>query len=104
MNLGQATKLMRTASGLKQSQIARRLGVTANYVSLVENGRREPSLSFLRQLAGIFDVPVGVFFLWEESAGKSHTRGIDQLRDILAQLEAMYVFAKRGKSRKEKVR
>jgi len=104
MNLGQATRIMRTASGLKQSQIADRLGVTANYVSLVENGKREPSVSFLRQLAEIFDIPVGVFFLWEESGGESRTRGIDQLRDIVAQLEAMYVFANRGKSRKGKAR
>jgi transcriptional regulator with XRE-family HTH domain len=100
MNLGQATKMMRTASGLRQKEIASRLGVTANYVSLVENGRREPSISFLRDLAVVLKVPVGLFFLWEETKTRSSKKGVDQLRDILAQLETMYVFANRQKARK----
>jgi transcriptional regulator with XRE-family HTH domain len=100
MNLGQATKMMRTASGLRQNEVASRLGVTANYISLVENGRREPSVSFLRELARVFNVPVGLFFLWEETKTRSSKKGVGQLRDILAQLETMYIFANRQKVRK----
>jgi transcriptional regulator with XRE-family HTH domain len=99
MNLGQATRLIRTASGLRQNEIAKRLHVTANYISLVENGKREPSVSFLRELARVFNVPVSFFFLWEET-GKSDKRNVDHLRDIVAQLESMYVFANRPKIRK----
>jgi transcriptional regulator with XRE-family HTH domain len=100
MELGQATKMMRTASGLRQKEIASRLGVTANYVSLVENGKREPSVSFLRALAHVLNVPIGLFFLWEETKARSSKKGVSQLRDILAQLETMYVFANRQKTRK----
>lgn len=100
MNLGKATKMMRTASGLRQNEVASRLGVTANYISLVENGRREPSVSFLRELARVFNVPVGLFFLWEETKNRSSKKGVGQLRDILAQLETMYIFANRQKVRK----
>jgi transcriptional regulator with XRE-family HTH domain len=100
MELGTAIKLIRTSSGMKQKDVATKLGVTSNYVSLVESGNREPSVSLLKRLATIFGVPVGIFFLWEGSDRTSPKRNIGQLRDLLAQLEAMYVFAKRSRRRK----
>ncbi|SRR5437660_708893 len=98
MDLGKAIKLVRTASGRKQGEIAESLGVTANYLSLVENGKREPSVSFLKRLAATLGVPVGFFFLWEEGESTASKRNMDHLRELLVQLEAMYVFAKRGKT------
>lgn len=99
MDLGRAAKLMRTASGLKQREVARRLGVTSNYLSLIENGRREPSISFLKKLARVLGVPVGLFFLWEEGGGHKSDDTIQHARDLLAQLETLYLFAKRKKVR-----
>ncbi len=63
MTLGQTLKLLRTAANLKQAPLAQDLGVTVNYLSLVENNRREPSLSFLKKFAEQMDVPLG-YFLW----------------------------------------
>jgi transcriptional regulator with XRE-family HTH domain len=100
MKLGRAIKLIRTSSGLKQKDIAAKLGVTSNYISLVESGNREPSVSLLKKLATILGVPVGLFFLWDGDDPASSKTNIDQLRDLLAQLEAMYVFANRSRSRK----
>ncbi|HWY05423.1 MAG TPA: helix-turn-helix transcriptional regulator [Candidatus Acidoferrales bacterium] len=97
MELGKAIKLVRTASGRRQGEVAESLGVTSNYLSLVENGKREPSVSFLKRLGATLGVPVGFFFLWEGSETTT-SKNMDQLRDLLAQLEAMYVFAKRGKN------
>ena len=97
MELAKAIKLIRIASGLKQKEIALKLDITPNYMSLVENGKREPSISFLRRLGEVLGVPVGLFFLWGE---KSSRKNIDEIRSLLAQLEAMYVFSQRGKIRK----
>jgi len=103
MELAKAIKLIRTASGLKQKEVADKLGATSNYISLVENGKREPSISFLKRLAAVLGVPVGLFFLWEqESAGRSE-KSINKIRSLLARLEAMYVFASRKKIRKKRV-
>jgi transcriptional regulator with XRE-family HTH domain len=98
MDLGKAIKLIRTASGKRQGQIAEKLGVTSNYLSLVENGKRDPSISFLRRLAETLGVPVGFFFFWEGNETAGSKKNMDQLRELLAQLEAMYVFAKRNKT------
>jgi transcriptional regulator with XRE-family HTH domain len=100
MNLGQATKLIRTASGLRQNELAKRLHVTSNYISMVENGKREPSVSFLRELARVFGVPIGLFFLWDDTGMRPVKRNADHLRDLVAQLESMYAFANRSKIRK----
>lgn len=51
---------MRINSGLKQKELADRLGVTTNYLSLIENDKREPSFAFLKSLAKEIKVPVGV--------------------------------------------
>ncbi len=100
MKLGRALKLMRTASGLKQKEVAAKLRVTQNYLSLIENGKRNPSLSILKALARVLGVPIGLFFLWEEVEAGPSEKSLDQLRTLLARLEAMYLLANRGKAKR----
>jgi transcriptional regulator with XRE-family HTH domain len=99
VTLGNAIKVVRTATGLKQRDVAAKIGVTANYMSLVEGGKREPSLAFLNRLAKTLGIPVGIFFLWQEmgEAGPDSNR-IRKIRDLLTRLEAMYITAKISKS------
>jgi len=104
MHLGTAIKLIRTSGGLKQKDVAEKLGVTANYISLVESGSREPSVSLLKKLATILGVPVGLFFLWEQTESGPSMKGVDRLRQLLTELEAMYVFANRPKTNKGRPR
>lgn len=63
MSLGKTIKLFRVNAGLKQKDLAHQLGISTNYLSLVENDRREPSLSFLQNLAKTINVPIGVLLL-----------------------------------------
>jgi len=66
MSIGKTIKLLRISSGLKQKELAAKLEVTPNYLSLVESDKREPSMSFLRALAEELDLPMGLF-LWDTS-------------------------------------
>ena len=101
MKLGQAIKLVRTANGLRQKEIARKLGVTPNYVSLIESGNRGPSISFLNRLADVLGVPVGVFFLWQESPKKKRpTNQLKKMRDLLIQLEAFHLLSTKSRLRR----
>jgi transcriptional regulator with XRE-family HTH domain len=63
MSIGSTLKLLRVASALKQSSLAKDLDITANYLSLVESGKKEPSLTFLKKFAQRLNVPLG-YFLW----------------------------------------
>lgn len=62
-DVGKTIKLLRIAAGLKQKDLADRISVSKNYLSLIENNKREPSLKFLKSLSRELNVPVGFFLL-----------------------------------------
>jgi transcriptional regulator with XRE-family HTH domain len=95
MKMGRALKVIRTASGIKQKDIAAKLGVTSNYISLIEAGKREPSISFLKKIARMLKVPTGLLLLWDEAESKPFKEDIEQIRTLLIQLEAMYLMEDR---------
>ncbi len=56
--LGRRLRHHRARAGWTLADLAARVGSSASALSLVENGRREPRLSLLHELAGALDVPV----------------------------------------------
>jgi transcriptional regulator with XRE-family HTH domain len=92
VTLGNAIKLIRTAKGIKQLTLASQLGVSPNYISLVEKDKREPSIGFIRKLATSLEVPVGLFFLWQDASNsKVDDKNIDELKMLLLRIQAMYI-------------
>ena len=93
MTLGSAVKLIRTANGVKQRDLAKKVNVTANYLSLVEAGKREPSISFLKMLAKELKVPIAMFFLWQEppSSISLQDEQLKELRDLIVHMQAISV-------------
>lgn len=63
--IGKQIRIFRNIAGVRQGELAKRIGVSPNYISLVENGRREPSLKFLKRLSEEFDLPLSVLF-WSD--------------------------------------
>jgi len=63
MTIGKTLKLLRVAADLSQGRLARELKFTPGYLSLVEGGKRQPSLSFLEAAANRFRIPVGLLML-----------------------------------------
>ncbi|GEL94951.1 helix-turn-helix domain-containing protein [Cellulomonas composti] len=51
LTVGRRIRHLRTARGLTLDALSQRVGVSSSMLSLVENGRREPRLSLLRDLA-----------------------------------------------------
>lgn len=60
MDFGTQLKVLRTRSGLQQSQVAEAVGVSASAIGAYERGQREPTLALLTALADYFDVPADV--------------------------------------------
>src|SRR5262249_4140102 len=90
MTLGNAIKLIRTARRVKQKALATELNVSPNYISLLESDKREPIITLLKSLASALSVPVGPFFLWQESLGPPlEMSEFDQLRELLVRIETM---------------
>ena len=57
MNYGKALRIARASAGLQQQELAKRAGLTASYVSLVEMGKRTPSTSAMRKLSRALEMP-----------------------------------------------
>ena len=71
--------------------MAERIKVSANYISLIENDKREPSLSLLKELASVLDIPVGLLFL-ELDMSKKDVNPLERdllmkMRDLMVQIE-----------------
>ena len=55
MNYGRAIRIARTAFGLTQGELAARVSVGASHLSLIESGKRQPSLKVLNEIAAALE-------------------------------------------------
>lgn len=56
--LGDNLKKIRMKKSITQIEIAKKLGVDRSFVSNIENGKTNPTLSTITNLANALDVPV----------------------------------------------
>ncbi len=57
MDPGHRIKLLRTAMGVQQDELANKLGISRSYLSQIEKGKKEPSLKILKRIAEYFEMP-----------------------------------------------
>lgn len=62
MTIAHRIRLARQAAGLTQAELARRVGVTGECVSLWERGQRTPNSAYIPALAKACGVGPGWFF------------------------------------------
>jgi transcriptional regulator with XRE-family HTH domain len=75
--IGEAIKLIRTIKGKKAVDLAKELDVSASYLSLVERGKKRPSIDLIENFARIMDIrPSQVLFFAEELNEQGTTSGI----------------------------
>ena len=68
--MNERIRAVRTAAGLTQPEFAEKLGLTKNFISLIENGQREPSDRTVRDICRVF----GVNEAWLRTGeGEMHT-------------------------------
>lgn len=91
MDLALRLKLFRVAASLKQQDVADALQVTVNFVSMIERGKREPTLKYLRAFSKLVKIPLSVL-LWEPP-DKSSSGESSDLYSRLSALMAQYANA-----------
>lgn len=74
MNLPRAIKACRLARGMSQQDLAERVEMSPSYLSLLESGRKEPSLAMLRELAAGLDLSLDVLMLTAIDYGELRKR------------------------------
>ena len=102
LELGKAIRIVREAKGMRLAALAERASVSVPFLSLVENGERQPSLAVLRKLANGLGIPPEVLIMLSQpSTGhlqikdrttQSLVRAIQKLQsvedDLRSKLEA----------------
>lgn len=58
-------EMLRKAKGLRQEDFAKRIGVTRQTVSSIENGRYNPSLELAFVIAEVLEKSIEEIFLWK---------------------------------------
>ncbi len=72
-NLGNDIRALRKSRSITLQQLAEQLGRSVGFISQLERGISEPSISDLRNIAGIFEVPISLFF--GQTEGDPEERG-----------------------------
>jgi transcriptional regulator with XRE-family HTH domain len=68
LDTAKGLKIARIISGLKQAEVAAEVGISVNYLSLLENGHNRPSLDLLERFSEVYNASVSI--LLHESRNK----------------------------------
>lgn len=75
MDLGSTITEIRKLRKIKQSDLAAKCNITQAYLSSIENNKKEPVISKLKEIANALDVPLPVvFFLSMDEADISNDK------------------------------
>lgn len=89
-----AFRIIRAAYGLKQSDLAARLPITASQLSLIEAGKRHPSLRVIGSLATAVGVPAALISLLAASSAEMESKPDGDISDLARALLRLLVAAK----------
>lgn len=89
-----AFRIVRAAFGLKQAELAARMPITASQLSLIEAGRRQPSLRVVDALAAAVGVPTALIALLASAPREVESTDDKELSDMARALLRLLVSAK----------
>jgi transcriptional regulator with XRE-family HTH domain len=93
-NYGKAFRIIRAAFGLRQSELAERMPITASQLSLIEAGKRQPSLRVVNALASAVGVPTALISLLASTANDVESKSNEEISDLARALLRLLVSAK----------
>lgn len=85
MDLGAAIKLCRSRRGFSQAELAKRADCSVSYLSMLENGQRDPAMSMVTNIAKALRIPVQILFFL--AADREDLAGMD--KELSGQLARM---------------
>jgi transcriptional regulator with XRE-family HTH domain len=62
MSIGTNIKILRAKQKISQRELALKVGITHNYLSMIENDAKKPSLTLLEKLSEVLSIPLATLF------------------------------------------
>lgn len=87
MDIGKAIKTIRSRHKVSQQVLAKEIGVSQGYLSLIEKGLREPGFSLVNQIANTLNVPPQFIFLLACENQPTYKRYAKPLQNITRLLD-----------------
>jgi transcriptional regulator with XRE-family HTH domain len=78
MDFARAVRVVRAARGMTQKELAASARLDPSYISLLETGKRNPSLSIIEDIASALDVPLHVLMLFGADDHDLRSGGSDE--------------------------
>lgn len=86
-SLGRALKQIRVFHNLKQFELADKLGISASYLSEIEKGIKEPSMSIMDEYSKLFKIPKSSILFFVENIEKPRATKNVISKKIITMLE-----------------
>ncbi|TAK81425.1 MAG: XRE family transcriptional regulator [Betaproteobacteria bacterium] len=93
-NYAKAFRIIRAAFGLKQSELAAKMPITASQLSLIEAGKRQPSLRVVNALATAVGVPAALISILASAPSDVASKSNEDIADLARVLLRLLVSAK----------
>ena len=88
-----AFRIIRAAFGLRQCELAERMPITASQLSLIEAGKRQPSLRVVNGLANAVGVPAALISLLASTADDVESKSGEDISHLARALLRVLVSA-----------
>lgn len=85
-DFAKAFRVVRAAYGLQQAELALLIGISASQLSLIEKGKRQPSLKVVGGLASAVDIPMSLITLLASDPAHILDKDVSSLADALLRL------------------
>ena len=91
--IGSRIKLLREKSGMTQEELSETAGISQNFMSQLETGRRNPSIPTINRIASALNTPIYMFFKFDagEKPGKIVIKNYDSLMNSLNKKEQAFL-------------
>lgn len=89
MDYGKAIRILRAITGLQQRDLAQKARVDASLISLIEHGKRTPSLTTITRISAALEVPQHLFTLLAsegEDLRTTHPEEVTRAAEALAHM------------------
>lgn len=94
MDYGRAIRIVRTAHGLTKAQLARELSIGASHLSLIERGKRSPSVDVLEEISRVLRIPPHLLALLASETGDlDDPKNAEQVAELARSLVRVLVAA-----------
>lgn len=89
MDLGRAIAQLRKKQCLNQKSLARKCSISQTYLSQIENNRKDPNLSTLKEISRALEVPLPILFFLAMNDGDIPEGKREAFGQLLGPIKAM---------------